>query len=98
MDIDLDNLNIVNNTDENRFEAKIGEKLAIIEYMRTGNNIIYTHTEVPEEFEGHGIAGKMAHHVMEYAKNEGLKVQPLCPFVKAYVNRHPEYQDISWGY
>ena len=98
MEIDLDNLEIVNNTAENRFEAKIGDKLAIIEYMHSGNNIIYTHTEVPEALEGHGIAGKMAHHVMEYAKNKGLKVQPLCPFVKSYVDRHPEYQKISWGY
>lgn len=98
MDIDLDNLEIVNNADAKRFEIQLGDKVAMVEYMRSGNNIIYTHTEVPPEFEGKGIAGKLAHHVMEYAKNEGLKVQPLCPFINSYVKRHPEYQDISWGF
>jgi hypothetical protein len=92
-------LNIINNADENRFEAQLDDgSLAIVAYMRAGKNIIYTHTEVPEAHEGQGIASKLAHFVLEYARENGLRVQALCPFVKKYVNEHPEYQSITWGY
>jgi len=94
-----DNLNIVNNTEKKRFEAQLdGDDLALIEYSIAGKNILYTHTEVPSEYEGQGIATQLAHAVMEYAKNEGFKVQALCPFVNKYVSENPEYHDITWGY
>lgn len=92
------NLNITNNLDQHRFETELNGQLARIEYKREGSNIIFTHTEVPEAFEGQGIATKMVYHAMEYAKNEGLKVRALCPFVNKYVSEHPEYHDITWGY
>lgn len=91
-------ITVVNNSDENRFEVRLGDALAVIEYNIAGNNIIFTHTEVPVEFEGKGIAGKMAYAAMEYAKNSGMKVQALCPYVKNYVTKHPEYHDITWGF
>lgn len=95
----MDNLNIVHNTDEKQFEITLGDgSLAKIEYQLAGKNIIYTHTEVPEAYEGQGIASKLAHHVMEYAKENHLKVQALCPFVKKYVDEHKEYHSITWGY
>lgn len=86
------------NPDAKRFEVRLGNEVAMIEYMRAGSNIIYTHTEVPPAFEGRGIANALAHTAMEYAKTEGLKVQALCPFVAAYVRKHPEYHGITWGY
>jgi predicted GNAT family acetyltransferase len=86
------------NSEANRFELEVDGQLAILEYMRAGPNIIYTHTEVPLALEGRGLARQLAHHAMEYARGEGLKVQALCPFVSGYVDRHPEYQDITWGY
>lgn len=98
MAIDTNRLEIVNNAAERRFEVVIDGKVAMVEYMRAGNNIIYTHTEVPSEFEGMGIGGKLARFVLDYAKAEGLRVQALCPFIAAYVRKHPEYQSITWGY
>lgn len=95
---DTSDLNIVNNEDLHRFELALGDELAIVQYQRAGNNIVFTHTEVPVGYEGQGIASKMAYVALEFAKNEGLKVQPLCPFVKKYVDEHSEYQSISWGY
>ncbi len=83
----------------NRFEVTLGDAaIAILEYQIAGKNIIFTHTEVPVEYEGQGIAGKLAHVALEYAKNEGYKVQALCPYVAAYVRQHPEYHSITWGY
>lgn len=97
MAINVEQLEVHNNEEAKRFEAQLGDKFAIIEYMRAGNNIIFTHTEVPQEYEGQGIANKLAYVALECAKEQGLKVQPLCPFVKLYITKHPEYQDIVWG-
>jgi uncharacterized protein len=54
--------------------------------------IVFLHTEVPKAIEGHGVAGKLARAALEYARDEGLGVIARCPFVAAYVRRHPEYQ------
>ncbi len=96
-EFDSSNLDIVNNEEENRFETTVDGKVAVAEYMRSGNNIIFTHTEVPVELEGRGIANQLAEVALKYAKDQGFKVQPLCPFIRAYVLKHPEYKAISWG-
>ena len=97
MGLNLDDLTVNNNAQENRFEIDLGDGVAILEYMIAGTNIIYSHTEVPVAYEGQGLASKLAHHAMEYAKTNGLKVQALCPYVAGYVQRHPEYKSITWG-
>lgn len=89
---------VINNTAEKRFEVNLGDKYAIMEYMLHGQNMIFTHTEVPPEFEGRGIAGQMAKFALDYSRSQGYRVQPLCPYVKSYVQRHKEYHDISWGF
>lgn len=94
----VEDMTVIQNEEENRFEIDLGDAIALLEYNIAGNNIIYTHTEVPPAHGGQGIAGKMAHEAMEYAKNNGLKVQALCPFVKKYVIEHPEYHEITWGF
>jgi len=96
--MDFDNIEVTNNEAKKRFEVSLGDDLAMIEYQRAGSNIIFTHTEVPVAFEGQGIAKKMAFAAMEFAKDNGLKVQALCPFVAKYVREHPEYHSITWGY
>jgi len=97
-DIDFSTLQAVNNPALNRFEIRLGDDVAIIEYMLGGSNITMTHTEVPPAFEGKGIAGRLAKFALDWAKENGLKVNPLCPYVRNYVNKHPEYQDNAWGY
>jgi len=95
--LDLSELEVKHNPDAKRFEIALPDgSLALVDYNRAGNNIVYTHTEVPTQYEGNGIGGKLAHHVMEYAKQEGLKVQALCPFIAHYVREHEEYQSITW--
>lgn len=91
--------NVVHNPDEKRFEVQLdNDNIAVTEYMQHGKNMVFTHTEVPEAYEGRGIAGKLAKTALNYAKDEGYKVQPLCPFIRSYVKRHPEYHEISWGF
>jgi predicted GNAT family acetyltransferase len=52
------------------------------------------HTEVPKALEGRGIGSALIRGVLDIARSEGLKVNPLCPFAKAYIEKHPEYVDL----
>jgi predicted GNAT family acetyltransferase len=97
MEINVDDYEVVNNTDARRFEIKIGDYFALIDYQPAGKNIVFTHTEVPRIFEGQGVGSKLARHALDYARENGLTVIPLCPFVAAYIRRHPEYQDLVWS-
>jgi hypothetical protein len=84
-----------NNTDDRQFELVIDGKLSVIAYIKPDENtIVFTHTEVPEELEGRGIASRLVKAALESAKNDGLAVIPLCPFVNGYIQRHPEYQPL----
>jgi predicted GNAT family acetyltransferase len=52
------------------------------------------HTEVPEPLSGRGIASRLAHAALVYARENGLRVIPTCPFVRSYLERHPEFQEL----
>lgn len=54
--------------------------------------IAYLHTEVLESLAGLGIASYLIKYILDYAEQNHLKVKPICPFVKAYIDKHPEYQ------
>ena len=72
----------------------IDGKLAATWYRRHRGKIIFTHTEVPPELEGHGVGGALARAALTYARKEGLRVVPLCPFIAAFIKRHKEFQDL----
>jgi len=91
MDIDVATLEVINNTTEERFEAVLGESLGMIEYYRLPGVYVFTHTEVPREYSGRGIADRLAYVALETAIAEDQKIVPDCPFVKKYLQRHPEY-------
>lgn len=80
-----------NNTDQHRFEAEVAGKTAFIEYEASPGQIKLLHTEVPKELGGQGIAGTMTKQALEQIAAQNLKVTPLCPYVKAYLKKHPEY-------
>jgi predicted GNAT family acetyltransferase len=91
MDMQHTSGQVQNNTAANRFEVELDGTLATIEYMLDGDTITFTHTKVPEALEGRGIASRMAHAALEYARTQYLKVVPICPFVASYIRRHQEY-------
>jgi uncharacterized protein len=88
------NYNITNNTTAKRFELIIDGKTAIATYKLFDGGISFLHTEVPVESEGKGVGSAMAKYVLEYAKTNNLKIYPLCPFIKTYIDRHTEYQSL----
>jgi len=86
---------IVLDEPKNRFELVVDEHMARINYvMLSPTSIIFTHTVVPFALKGQGIASYMARYVLDYARENNLNVIPQCPFVRAYIERHPEYQDL----
>lgn len=85
---------IKENTEKKRFEAEVENRMALIEYIRAEDKMYLTHTEVPTELEGKGIASSMAKQVLQQIKDENLKLVPLCPFIASYIKRHPEWKEI----
>jgi predicted GNAT family acetyltransferase len=94
MKVNLDDVAVVDNAAAQRYEARVHDTLALIDYQRRGDHIILTHAEVPPRFEGQGIASKLARVALDDARAQGLAVIPRCPFVAAYIRRHPAYRDL----
>ncbi|MFN3656236.1 MAG: GNAT family N-acetyltransferase [Pseudolabrys sp.] len=83
------------NPDRQRFELDFGGgRLAVAEYRLAGGVLMALHTEVPKELEGRGIGSRLVRGVLAQARARGLKVRPICSFVRAYMDRHPEYADL----
>ena len=94
MDIDFNTIVVEDNPAARRYQAQVGEYLAVAEYRLDGDTITFTHTKVPQELEGHGIANKLAYAALEHARARQLTVVPLCPFIASYIRRHQEYLDL----
>ena len=63
-------------------------------YQRQAGAIVFTHTEVDPAFEGQGIGSQLAAGALGLVRDAGAKVVPLCPFIRAYMGKHPEYDDL----
>lgn len=85
---------VTNNEAESRYELPVDGQLAIAEYQIRGSEIVFTHTEVPEAFEGRGIGSTLIAAALDDARARNLNVVPSCSFVRAYIVEHPEYLDI----
>ncbi|RMG61787.1 MAG: N-acetyltransferase [Bacteroidetes bacterium] len=85
---------VVNNEAQDRFETEVEGKLAVAEYMNRADKIVFTHTAVPEGLEGRGIGSALAQTALDWARAQGKVVLPLCPYIAAYIRRHPEHKDL----
>jgi predicted GNAT family acetyltransferase len=94
MSLDLNSIEIHENEAKRRFEARVGEHTAVMDRYYDGDTLVITHTGVPDALGGQGLASHMARAVLDGARERGQKVVPLCPFVAAYIKRHPEYEDL----
>ncbi|MDX1461702.1 MAG: GNAT family N-acetyltransferase [Marinirhabdus sp.] len=92
------NLEISENTEQNRFEAKIGDKKAILEFIRSDGKMYLTHTEVPKQLEGNGVGSALVEHALAVIEDEKRKLVPSCPFVASYVEKNPEYVHLLAGH
>ncbi len=78
-----------------RFHIRYPEGEAELRYRRRGERtVVLVHTEVPESLKGRGIAGRLARAALDWARAGGYKVVAVCPFVKAYLDKHAEFADL----
>jgi predicted GNAT family acetyltransferase len=79
-----------------RYVATINGHEAELTYSKLGDsgNVIADHTGVPEELGGRGIGSALVRHLVEDARNNGFRIMPLCPFVKAQYRKHPDWADV----
>jgi predicted GNAT family acetyltransferase len=85
---------ITHNPAASRFEAEFDGRLAVCAYHLVNGVMHLTHTEVPPSLQGQGIAAQLVRETLAWARNEGLRVRPLCSYVAAYMRRYPETQDL----
>ncbi len=85
---------IRHNEAAHRFEAGAAPNLAKLNYHLSGQSVDMLHVEVPEEYQGQGLAGLLTLAALNWAREKGLKVIPSCPYVKVYLKKHPEFGDL----
>ena len=91
------NNEVIDNKAQKRFEIHIDDQVAFEEYeffttSQGEKGIEYKHTFVPEALSGRGIAGYLVKVILDCAAARKLRVKPTCPYVKSYIDKHPEYQ------
>ncbi len=85
---------ITNNEARSRFELPIEGGVAVAQYKLDDGVLHMTHTIVPQAAEGQGIGSRLVRGALDEARSLGLKVDPICPFVRAYIEKHAEYGDL----
>jgi predicted GNAT family acetyltransferase len=85
---------VANNTERHRFELAVDGHIAASYYEIANGVITFIHTEVPPELGGKGIGSRLIRGALDQVRADGLKVIPQCPFVKAFIDKHPDYQDL----
>jgi predicted GNAT family acetyltransferase len=81
---------VANNTAAGSFEIRADGALAELIYRAVGNRLVLMHTEVPEQLEGRGIGGLLVAAAVDDAAARGWTIVPLCPFARAWLERHPD--------
>jgi len=93
----MTDISVRDNPAGNRFEAFVDGSLAgFAAYAVADGVITFTHTEVDDAFEGQGVGSALVRSALDRVRETGrLRVQPLCPFVRAWLEHHPDYQDLT---
>lgn len=87
-----DQVEIRDNPEQHRYEALVdGEVAGFVDYRDRGRRIL-VHTEVDPAYGGKGIGNRLAAGALDHAREAGLRVVPRCPFIRAFIARHPEYR------
>jgi predicted GNAT family acetyltransferase len=86
---------VTNNPSASRFEIIVDGQVAGFSEYRRGEGVIEsTHTVIEDAYEGQGLGGTLVREALDEARREGLQVVATCPFVKDYIERHPEHADL----
>jgi predicted GNAT family acetyltransferase len=82
------------NAAESRYEMDLPHGRAVVEYTSMPGRMIITHTFVPPEFRGRGIAEKIVRFALDDARARHLRIDPVCSYVASFIRRHPDYRPL----
>ena len=87
---------LIHNTEALRYEYRIGEHTAYIEYVASDEKgpLYLTHTNVPSALGGQGIGSALVTDVLQKIDQEGVRIVPVCPFIREYIHKHPEWEHL----
>ena len=77
-----------------RFEIRLGEHRSELAYVIDGERVVFTHTFVPPELRGRGVAERLVRTALDWARQERKRVVPACSYVAKFIERHQEYRDL----
>jgi predicted GNAT family acetyltransferase len=84
-----------NDPEANRYEIREGDQLlGIVAYQHRGSTLVMTHTEVDQDAGRSGLGSSLVRGALDDVRSQGIKVVPLCPFVRGWIDRHPDYADL----
>ena len=85
---------VTDNPALSRYEMLVDGVTAFVVYRRDGDVVELVHTEVPQTLSGRGVGSALARGTLDLTRAAGLKIRPLCPFIAAFIQRHPDYADL----
>ncbi len=89
------NIELVKNTEAHQYEIHLaGQRVGLASYHERGEVVVLPHTETSPAFGGRGLAGQLIRFSLDDIRAQGRKVDPACPFVRSFIAKHPEYQDL----
>lgn len=94
----MSDVTVSNHEDAHQYEAWIdGELAGRAEYELDGDVVVFTHTVVDDAFEGRGVGSALARGALDDVAAGPRQVRPLCPFIKGWIEKHPDYQHLVEG-
>lgn len=95
MQVDLEKLEITHNRAHHAFEVWIDGRLSRLDYLQDGKNFVITHVGVYPEHRGQGVAARIVEASLHYARENSLRVIPMCSYAAAYIRRNPKHRELT---
>jgi hypothetical protein len=94
-DHDARELIVTDNPEQSRYEIFVdGDLAGYAAYREDPGRRVFTHTRIDPDYEGQGVGSTLAARVLDDVRAKGVRAVPRCPFIAAYIERHPEYADL----
>lgn len=91
----MSDLDIQIDREAGRFQTVVEGHRCVLDFTIEDDVITMDHVGVPSPVGGRGIAGELTRHALDWARDKGLRVVPNCPYVSSWIDRHPDYQDLT---
>jgi uncharacterized protein len=95
MNVDLEKLEVTHNEANHTFEVWIDGHLSKLDYLQDAKNFVITHVGVYPEHRGQGVAAKIVEAGLQYARQNSLRVVPMCSYAAAYIRRNPKHMELT---